>query len=448
MGFKSRQVICIVSLLLWAFVASFASDETVAEHDNSRISVFVQPSISFLSFDQRDYFQDAVDTIYKEFRANALDESESLNVAKQSFQKVNFCFPIYGGLQFQLMDDQFLSAGIGFIYDNESVVLSDRKSKSHNYSYTIQGVPLFLEYRLAIPLNLMTLSDGGLFSVALRWYWTMPGTEIYTTWGKIGAENSPFGAGFGISIGYLIASWHGINVFGDIGYSSISVESKKSFADIVPDGPEEKAKWNIGGLQLQIRVGFGLWNKPKPKDPADSTATANADSTANAGKESAADSSSVNAGENHIADSTAANAGMESVADTSATADSTVANAGKNIPADSSTATQDSTAATRDSTAATKDSIASANSTAAVDSAAATKDSTATATKTEDAKAPVKDKQPATESASSDKVGAKTDVQNSGNNSAKTSVKDSAKDNAKDSASQAPATQESKPVKK
>lgn len=275
MGVKSRQILCVVSLLLWAFVASFASDETIAEHDNSRISIFVQPSISFLSFDQRDYFQDAVDTIYKEFRANALDESESLNVAKQNFQKVNFCFPVYGGLQFQLLDDQFLSAGIGYIYDNESVVLSDRKSKSHNYSYTIQGVPLFLEYRLAIPLNLMTLSDGGLFSVALRWYWTLPGTEIYTTWGKIGAENSPYGAGFGISIGYLIASWHGINVFGDIGYSSISVESKKSFADIVPDGPEEKAKWNIGGLQLQIRVGFGIWNKPKPVDPADSLKAGN-----------------------------------------------------------------------------------------------------------------------------------------------------------------------------
>jgi hypothetical protein len=185
-------------------------------------------------------------------------------VAKQNFQKVNFCFPIFGGLQFQVRQDHFVSAGLGFIYDNESVVLTDRKNKSHNYSYTIQGIPLFLEYRLAIPVNLMTLSDGGLFSIALRWYWTLPGTEIYSSWGKIDADNSPFGAGFGLSVGYLIASWKGLNIFGDIGFSTIKVKSKETFADIVPGGPEEKAKWDIGGLQLQIRVSFGVWNKPKP----------------------------------------------------------------------------------------------------------------------------------------------------------------------------------------
>ena len=142
-------------------------------------------------------------------------------------------------------------------------MLTDRKNKAHNYSYTIQGVPMFLEYRLAIPTSLITLSNGSLFSIGVRWYWTLPGTEIYTTWGKLEAENSPLGAGFGVSLGYLVTSWNGFNIYGDIGFSSISVESKERFADIVPDGPEEKAKWNIGGLQLQIRVSFGLWNKPK-----------------------------------------------------------------------------------------------------------------------------------------------------------------------------------------
>lgn len=263
MGFWTKKLLCVICLFLGA--TAYASDDVVT-HDNSRISIFVQPAISFLSFEEREYFQNAVDTIYNEFRANALTEEETLSVAKQDFQKVNFCFPITGGLQFQVFDDQFISAGLGFIYDDESVVLTDRKNKTHNYSYTIQGIPLYLEYRLAIPLNLMTLSDGGLFSVALRWYWTLPGTEIYSTWGKIEAENSPLGAGFGFSVGYLIASWKRLNIFGDIGFSTIKVKSKKTFADLVPDGPEEKAKWDIGGLQLQIRVSFGLWNKPIPKD--------------------------------------------------------------------------------------------------------------------------------------------------------------------------------------
>lgn len=269
MGFWKKIWFCAIWLVLWTGSFSFAASDDVVEHDNSRIAIFLQPAISFLSFEERDYFQDAIDTIYKEFRATAKNEEESLYVAKQNFQKVNFCFPIMGGLQFQVMQDHFVSAGLGFIYDNESVVLTDRKNKTHNYSYTIQGIPLFLEYRLAIPVNLMTLSDGGLFSIALRWYWTLPGTEIYSSWGKIDAENSPFGAGFGFSVGYLIASWKGLNIFGDIGFSTIKVESKESFSKIVPGGPTEKAKWDIGGLQLQIRVSFGVWNKPKPIEKDD-----------------------------------------------------------------------------------------------------------------------------------------------------------------------------------
>ena len=258
-GFKS--VLALVATLLLATGAFAAEDEHRIEHDRSRLSIFGQASISFLDFEERSYFQNAIDTIFTDFKSQAVDAEESLYVAKQNFQKVNFCFPIMGGIQYQVFNDQFISAGIGYIYDNESVVLTDRKNKAHNYSYTIQGVPMFLDYRLAIPTSLITLSNGGLFSIALRWYWTLPGTEIYTTWGKIEAENKPWGAGFGISLGYLIASWNGINLYGDIGYSSISVKSKESFADIVPDGPTEKVKWNIGGLQLQIRASLGVINK-------------------------------------------------------------------------------------------------------------------------------------------------------------------------------------------
>ena len=261
-GNKSILVL-LVSLLLGA--NAFASDETKVEHDFSRLSIFAQGAISFLDFEERKYFQNAIDTIYTDFRAQAVDAEESLYVAKQNFQKVNFCFPVMAGIQYQVRNDHFISAGIGFIYDNESVVLTDRKNSAHNYSYTIQGVPAFLEYRLTIPTSLITLSNGGLFSLALRWYWTLPGTEIYTTWGMLEADNKPWGAGFGISLGYLFASWNGLNVYGDIGYSSISVKSETTFADIVPDGPDEKAKWNIGGLQLQIRMRLGLVKMPVEK---------------------------------------------------------------------------------------------------------------------------------------------------------------------------------------
>ena len=193
--FPSAKKILCLCLFFW-FAAQSLASEDLDIHDNSRIALFLQPGISFLSFDQREYFQDAIDTIYHEFLTQALDKRDTQNVAKQDFQKVNFCFPLYAGLQFQLRQDHFLSLGAGFIYDNESVVLTDQNNRSHNYNYTIQGFPLFLEYRFAIPVNLMTLSNESLFSISLRWYWTLPHTEIYTSWGKLSAETPYYGAGF------------------------------------------------------------------------------------------------------------------------------------------------------------------------------------------------------------------------------------------------------------
>lgn len=266
---KSRKTILALFSALLLSASAFAESEEKLDHDNSIISIFAQPSISFIGFTEREYFQDAIDTIYYGFKGEAVNSAESLNVAKQDFQKVNFCFPITAGIQFQVAQDHFISAGLGFIYDHESVVLTDRNSRTHSYEYTLQGVPFYLEYRLALPKSFITLSSGGLFSIAARWYWVLPGTEIYTTWGYLGAKTPLYGAGFGVSVGYLFASWKFLKLYGDIGFNSISVKSNKKFSDIVPNGPDEKAKWNLGGIQLQIRASFGVWNKPKPKDDDD-----------------------------------------------------------------------------------------------------------------------------------------------------------------------------------
>ena len=256
-------------LIVAVLAASAMAAEETSTRDRSKLSVFLQPAVSFLDFPEREYFQNAIDTLYYSFRQDALTESESLSVAKQDFQKVNFCFPITAGVQYQIFRDNFISAGVSFIYDNESVVLTDRKNRTHNYSYTIQGAPLFLEYRLGIPKNLMTLSGESLFSIAVRWYWVLPGTEIYSTWGKLDAKTPLLGAGFGVSVGYLIANWKNFNIYGDIGVSSIKVESEQKFSKLVPDGPDQRAKWNIGGLTMQIRIGFGLWNEPEPVEEKD-----------------------------------------------------------------------------------------------------------------------------------------------------------------------------------
>ena len=254
---KSRNIVFSLVAVLLMTATGFAASEEKLDHDNSILSVFLQPSISFISFEERKYFQETIDTIYYGFKENAVNSAESLNVAKQDFQKVNFCFPITAGIQWQFAEDHFLSAGVGFIYDNESVVLTDRKSNTHSYEYTLQGIPFYMEYRFALPKNFITLSTGGLFSLAVRWYWVLPGTEIYTTWGKLDAETPLLGAGFGVSVGYLFATWKSFKLYGDIGFNSISVKSNKKFSDIVPNGPNEKAKWNLGGLQMQI-IGLSI----------------------------------------------------------------------------------------------------------------------------------------------------------------------------------------------
>ncbi len=358
---KSRNILfSLVASLLISTVA-FAASEEKLDHDYSILSVFVQPSISFLSFTEREYFQNAIDSLYYNFKAEAVNDAESLNVAKQDFQKVNFCFPITAGIQWQFMEDHFLSTGIGFIYDNESVVLTDRKSGTHSYEYTLQGVPLFLEYRFALPKNFITLSTGGLFSVSVRWYWVLPGTEIYTTWGKLDAETPLLGAGFGVSVGYLFASWDNFKLYGDIGFSSISVKSNKKFADIVDGGPDEKAKWNLGGLQMQIRGTFGFWNKPKPKDGDEDDDDDDDDKPKKRKKNSLG----------NLADS------LKAVAKTSAAQDTAKVDSAKTT-ADSASATDTTKANVVDSPGAAKDSVknvaADTAKTGVADSTSAAKD--------------------------------------------------------------------------
>ncbi len=261
------KFVLAILLLCTGIFASESADAPRAKtsgsssDDRSILSFFVQPSISFLGFDGREKFQAEVDTTYKNFRAQALTKAETTYVSKQDFQKVNFCFPVTAGLQLQWRQGHFISTGVGFIYDNESVVVTDRKDKIHDYSYTLQGFPLFLEYRIAIPENLISISNASLFSVSLRWYWMLPGTEIYSSWGYLDAKESLLGNGFGVSLGYLVTTWNNIHIYGDIGYSKIVVRADEPFSKVVPDSDTDKAKWDLGGLQLQFRFSFGVVNR-------------------------------------------------------------------------------------------------------------------------------------------------------------------------------------------
>jgi hypothetical protein len=249
----------------FVFASPLSSKDSVSKPHFPFFSVFLQPSIAFLGFDDRDKFQVANDSIYLEFMANATSLEDSSNVNKQNHQKVNFTFPISVGVQVQHIPNHFISTGIGFIYNKETVVLQDHKNNSHAYYYALQAVPLFLEYRLKIPPNLITLSQSDLFSVAFRWYWMLSGSEIYSNWGTLKAESSWKGNGFGVSFGYLIGSFSSFQFYGDLGFTSISLNSKDSFSKIVPYTSEsKKAKWDLGGIQMQFRMSWGSWTTKEP----------------------------------------------------------------------------------------------------------------------------------------------------------------------------------------
>ena len=74
-----RLLFALAFLCAFAFAAETglpgAGNLASETEDRSILSFFIQPSISFLSFDSRDKFQAEVDTVYKRFRAEALTEA-------------------------------------------------------------------------------------------------------------------------------------------------------------------------------------------------------------------------------------------------------------------------------------------------------------------------------------------------------------------------------------
>lgn len=242
-------LLCLLALLL------FPSHGHA--QDSAGVGIFIQPGIQFLGFDDRERFQTALDSQYTRYRAAA--GADSLDVTKQDFQKVNFCFPISMGLQWHINERHAIAAGAGYFYDRESVVLSETEGKLHELTYTLQGVPAFVEYRLGISPNLISLREFSQFSVLARWYWFLPGTEIYSTWGRVRAQPELLGNGWGLSLGYHIGSWKRLSLFGDLGFTSLKVSSRGSWSEIVPESNPGKARWEMGGIQLQIRASFGAF---------------------------------------------------------------------------------------------------------------------------------------------------------------------------------------------
>jgi len=210
---------------------------------------FASAGVQLTNFKERSKFQDFLEAQFDEYIDEHRESPTGYAIPeKQDFQPVNLAFPITAGIIWQFSDMHSLGLGAGFLYDRESVIIKDKQSRFRNLSYTLQAFPAFVEYRLGISQNLISVKNVDYFSVLLRYYWMLPGTEVYSSWGKAEAEFEPLGNGFGVFLGYCFSKWELIEIWGEMGYSSIDVKSndEKGILD----------SWNLGGISVLIRAVF------------------------------------------------------------------------------------------------------------------------------------------------------------------------------------------------
>lgn len=230
------------------------------EQDSSLLATWVSLGFGFLDFEDRLRFQNHSDHIYRSYLLQALNRSDSLRVGQQRYQKVNFAFPLAGGLQWQFANGHYLGGSAGFINRRESIVLTDRTGATHEQFYALQAVPISLEYRILLSQNFIRLRDRDQFYAAVRWFWLAPGTEIYSSIGELPLRPEIRGNGWGIALGYRIGKLGRIRFLGELNYTVLDAKSRQTWSAVVPDTTSTPANWSLGGIGMQMRATWG-WKK-------------------------------------------------------------------------------------------------------------------------------------------------------------------------------------------
>ena len=243
----------IVDTLSVPAVANTVNYDTSFTADSAKIKLglhfFVSVGAQFINFKERSTFQALLNIKYKEYENNFKEDTAGyVPPIKQDFETVNLSFPLSLGIIWQFSDVHSLGLGVGFMYDNESVILTDKQGKTHNFKYTLQTFPIFAEYRLLISPNLISIKDNDYFSLFLRYYWLLPPTGINSSWGNAKADFEPLGNGYGVYLGYRFWEWESLSVFGEMGF--LSLDAKSSTKNGILNS------WNLGGISVLVRAMF------------------------------------------------------------------------------------------------------------------------------------------------------------------------------------------------
>jgi hypothetical protein len=217
----------------------------------SGLHFFVSFGAQFINFKDRAIFQALLDTQYAKYMDDYLANSAGFGIPlKQDFQSVNLAFPITVGIMWQFNDMHSLGLGAGFLYDKESVILTDKYGENHNLKYVLQAFPVFAEYRLSVSPNFISLKNGDYFSLFLRYYWMLPHSEFYSIWGNAEADFDPLGSGYGVFLGYRFWEWGSLSIWGELGYLYLNLNVKPG------DENELLNSWNLDGISISIRAMF------------------------------------------------------------------------------------------------------------------------------------------------------------------------------------------------
>jgi hypothetical protein len=246
----------------------------IPEPDSGRVALFLQSGLRFVNFKNRNLFENEADYWLLEQRRLATTGTDSLRISRQAYENVNYAFPIAMGLTYRPFLNHYFSFSLGIMHTKESITVSDRQGKESEMFYTLQTIPLAIEYRRLISPNFLSINQGSDFSIMIRWFWFPANSEIYTQDAVLKASSELLGQGWGLALGYDFYEWRNFRFSGDLGFQSTRLESNQSWKTILPGtGPETKAAWNTGGLNLNIRVSYNLL-KDKPKILQDSLETA------------------------------------------------------------------------------------------------------------------------------------------------------------------------------
>jgi hypothetical protein len=230
-----------------AIDSSAVPSDTAMKEIKSGLHFFIGAGVHFIDFKERSRFQLGLEERFAGYMEDYHEDEEGYSLPqKQDFQNVNLTFPISVGLMWHFSSTHSIGLGATFIYNKESVVLTDKYGETYNLQYALQALPIFAEYRLQISPNLFSLRNGDYFSVFLRYYWLIPPTEFYSSWGKTRAEFDPFGSGYGFFFGYRFWEWQNFSFWGELGI--LSLDAKASTKDGVLDS------WNLGGISVLIRI--------------------------------------------------------------------------------------------------------------------------------------------------------------------------------------------------